>query len=233
MMQSFKRLTIGLAALLLLTVGYSAKAVTLADLISKTYNNGTITSGNLTFSNFTYVDDATFAVPATSIVVTPTTQPFTKNYGLSFTAGWVMSGGTADYNIGYVVTAPSTTLSDYELNMNASLLGSNSSNGNGWISISESVTAPPNITLNSIQTNLKMVNGVTTLNQLSASNTYPLQSTILISKDIYITADSNTTAHLSVINQTYSQVPEPGALTMLIASGICGSLVFLRRRSLA
>ncbi len=229
MMQSFKKLIIGLAALLLLTVGHSANAVTLDTLLS----GGTITSGNLTFGNFSYTDSANLSVPASTINVIPIQQPFSKTYGLEFSGSWVTSTTpvTADYTISYTVTAPTATIDDYELNMTGAIIGTPPT---GQITIAENAIDQNNNGLASIGTALAYNGSYTpTLSILSAKGYFPLQSKLLINKNINISNGAGTITHLSVVDQNFSQVPEPSALMMLFGSGICGSLFFLRKRSVA
>jgi hypothetical protein len=233
MMQSFKRLTIGLAALLLLTIGYSAKAVTLADLIN---NNGTIVSGDKTFSNFSYIlnPGTNSGLPdASAVTVTPIT--LNGNYGLNFSGAWnnPTLNTTTDAKIGFIVTAPGPIIVDDELFGNPDLTGTMSSPNQGFMSITETAINASNVTVSHLTIEDAYLNGQNTLIS-DAHGYFPLNPTykLTVTKDMQF-YNGGLTPTLSSVDQTFSQVPEPGALTMLIASGICGSLVFLRRRSLA
>lgn len=81
-----------------------ANAVSLADLVN---NNGTITSGDKVFSNFSYTS-ASGGLPQPS-AISVTSVMRNGNPGLEFQAAWnnPTPGTTLDGLIEYVVTAPS------------------------------------------------------------------------------------------------------------------------------
>jgi hypothetical protein len=236
-MRFYKASTICLAIGLLFAGAVRSQAVTLADLIA---NNGTITSGDKVFSNFTYQVTAGSTLTAASGVNVSAIQTF-GNYGLEFQGGWQNTsvGTTADALITYVVTAPGPYIIDNELYGNPFVLAGNAAGQSGTVSIVETlhgVAVNSSIGVPLEIHDIASYNAVTgnTDHQtvLSDHQTFANVNTLKASKDMLFT-NNGLTPSLSFVDQTFSQsnVPEPGVLGMLLSSGIAGSLFLIRRKA--
>ena len=222
---------------MLLTVGYSANAVTLEDLIN---NNGTITSGDKTFSNFSYSPSGSTLPTAADINVNPI--QLNGNYGIQFQAGFnnPTFGTTTDALLGFTVTAPGPLIVDDELLGNPfTLAGSGNSSLSGAVSIVETAINSNNQTVNTLSIQDSATydpsTGKTTHTTISDDHGYFTATPynyLIINKDMQF-RNGGLEPTLSYVDQSFSQVPEPSALMMLFGSGICGSLFFLRKRSVA
>jgi len=198
--------------------GASAQVFNLADLIA---NNGTITNGDKVFSNFAYL--ATGDMPlAAGVNVVPITVA--GNLGIQFQGGFtdLPGGGSSDALITYVVTSlQGATITDAHIDGNPDVVG-----GTGALSITESFTpdAPNTMSIFDIEP------GAT---QVSDSTIFATpHSSLHVQKDILGVAGDGI-ATLSFVNQTYSQVPEPGSMALLMGLGVTGTTFAyarLRRR---
>jgi hypothetical protein len=238
-MKLFKPFAVVLTAALLFAGGVRSQAVTLADLINHTNgSNGTITSGDKVFSGFSYSVSGTGLVDASNVNVNPIT--LNGNFGLQFQAGWnnPNSGTTTDALLGFVVTAPGPLIVDDELLGNPyTLAGSGTNSLTGSVSIVETAINPSNVTISSLSIQDSAVYNPTTGNttHTTISDDHSLFSatpytSLTISKDMQF-RNGGLEPTLSYVDQTFSQVPEPGVLGMLLSSGIAGSLFLLRRKA--
>jgi hypothetical protein len=247
-MRSLSGMKIGLAVALMLSVGLTAKAVTLQDLITKSYNGGVITSGNLTFSNFSFTATSLPSNVSTSDVennmtVLPYANP--TGSGLDFNMMpqsnifWFLTNlAENNANISWSYDVQSDQIYSNALTYGWIMTGEyGGQSGKGSVDFTENVTSNNNpvssLPLNDSVTTT--VNGNTTY--LSASSPlvpapahYSPYSLLHVDNSLSFSS-SNAAITYGNIDQTF--VPEPGALTMLFGSGICGSLFFLRKRSVA
>jgi len=196
---------------------------TLAALVA----GGTITSGDLVFSNFQNpTQTGNLNVLLTDIMVVPILTG--GEYGIRFqTALWSLSGANQNYDIGFSFEV--TTSSHEPITGNTlSIVGG--SDGLGHANLAETVYDQGN---NSLAGELVYINQSGTGNNQfvdSATFTGSPQSVILVNKDFAMTTGSDTNAQIFVshIDQTFV-VPEPSTLALSAMGGLV-SLLALRRR---
>ena len=240
-------LTIGLATVMMLSVGLTANAasLTLYDLLTP---GSTITSGNLTFSNFNFSggslpDYITVADVENNITVSPYANQ--TGSGLDFNMMpqsemfWFLTNlAENNANISWSYDVQSDQIYSNALTYEWIMTGEyGGQSGNGSVDFTENVTSNNNpvsiLPLNDSVTTT--VNGNTTY--LSASSPmvpapahFAPYSLLHVDNSLSFSS-SNAAITYGNIDQTF--VPEPGVLTMLFGSGICGSLFFMRKRSVA
>ncbi len=208
-----------LGAGLAFLVTTSAQAALLSDLIS---GNGSITNGDKVFSNFGYI--ATGENPtADRVNVNPTTDG-SGNLGIRFSGGFVDldNNGASDALISFKVTVtdPSRKINDVHLAFNGDVVGAPGTTG--FVGITETfLPTDPNVQLSVFEIQPA---GTTKLTDW-ANLTTPV-SELFVQKNIILLSGPGAVATISFIDQTFSQVPEPTALG-LIVSGIA-ILVFRR-----
>lgn len=203
---------------------------TLAYLVA---NNGTLTIGDKTFSNFGWqaslADASELNTDAAGLIVTP--QMLDGIYYLDFSGGIVVDNllGTStllgDLKLTYTVTAsPGWIINMIDQNYTVNAL-----QNSGQIIIGETVKDAQAIIVG---------NSTLTLNPLDLSdplaetgdnlNINPGEQKLFVMKDITIAAYANQLVGMSDIQQSFHQVPEPSA--MLLGSLGGGWLLFLRSR---
>jgi hypothetical protein len=245
MMSGMNWMKIVLILTLLLSTGIATKAVTLQDLLSP---GATITSGNLTFSNFSFsCNSLPSNVSSTEVAQNMTVLPYANatGSGLDFNMMpqsnmfWFLTNlAENNASISWSYDVQSDQIYSNALTYGWIMMGAyGGQSGKGSVAFTESTSSNNNpvstlplndtvsATLEGNQTYLTASSPV-----VPAPAHYAPYSLLHVENNLSFSS-SNAAIAYGDIDETF--VPEPGALTMLIASGICGSLVFLRRRSLA
>ncbi len=190
-------------------------------------SGGAILIGDKLFDDFTYVtSDSTGLtnnlLPAGAISLGALSN--SVGFGLSFNAPFFTAQNIQkDFVITYSVTVTNAPLliSDVHLDYNGAFVG------NGFSIVTETVFDAGGI-------------GGNLLGQINVHNPPPLMSTnlflnpaqpkLFIQKDIQLLSFSNNDiATISVVNQVFSQIPEPSTIT-LAAGGLAGLWHWHRRR---
>ena len=208
-------------ALLVLGMAGTAAADHISNLADLIANDGTVVVGDKLFSNFTYA--WTGDMPdASGVNVIEYTDP-DGNFGIQFQGAFLdLAGGNAsDALITFDVTVldPALMISGAHLAGNPAVAGGNG--GNSFGSVTETFL-PGNITDSLVifadEDSAVLADWVTFDQPVT---------TLSVQKDIILFADDDAVATtLSFVNQSFSQIPEPGSLALL---GL-GGLAMLRRR---
>lgn len=206
------------------------QSVGLADIIGQ---YGSVQVGDKIFADFSIVGD----VAPHQVTVTAIQDTF--GYGLRFSGGFVAVGNQiTDFVLGFsVAVAPEAEewyISDVHLRFNGNYVGE------GFAEIVEQVFAGGPIPLGSLLGQLFVSNPPTIL-----EDTFYLQQPlkkIYVLKDVLLYGGGDVPPHrrignvagtnratISVIDQTFSQIPEPGTV-LLVAAGLLGVALTGRRR---
>lgn len=209
---------LGLTAVLLSSS--VSRAVLLSDLLG---NAGSLTNGDMRFSNFVWQGVPGSSLPADQIDIQPTTDVH-GNLGIRFQGGFrdLPGGSVHDTVVGFdVEVAAVPWIEDIHLLSNGTLNG-----GRGFFQITETVTHPDwpqPLQLYSYDSNLPSGSHVIRL-----ADTVDLRparmpvNKLRVVKDIQLEAlDLNLPVNLSFVDQTFSRTPEPNAAGMLL-TGIAG-----------
>lgn len=175
--------------------------------------------GDKIFSNFTYTSSAfggALAVPAAGITV-DTLGPagsgaslLDANIGLQFNAGWnALAGQTSDSAIGFTVTVVggAAILEDFGL---AQVSGVTP---DGSASVAEDGCGPAPCTPSQLAVMTFDSGGSNT--QRTADTIFTPVGSVEVMKDISVTGGTDGAAHLSLVSDTFSQVPEPLSMGLL------------------
>jgi hypothetical protein len=185
-------------------------------LASLTNSGADLIVGDKEFDNFSISGD----YQASQVNVTPIQE--NGDYGIRFSGGFVAGGQTEDLILGYQV---SVTNSPDEISAANLLFNGAVTFGTGLAEVVEQVFTnnPPAFY------GQMAVFATATTNQLSTSlPIIPPQTFLSINKDVELTAQLPAFSSISIIDQTYTQVPEPSTLALAVA-GLSG-LFLLRRR---
>lgn len=190
--------------------------------------------GNAVFSNFTYVSSAfggALAVPAAGVTV-DTLGPagsgasiLNSSLGLQFNAGWnALAGQETDSDIGFTVTllGGAMNIEDFGLAQVSGVLP------NGSASVVENGCGPAPCTPSELAV-MTFDYGGTNTQRVNDTMFAPLGS-VTVSKDISVTGGTTGSAHLSLVSDTFSQVPEPMSLGFIGGGLALLGVARLRRR---
>ena len=195
------------------------------------------TIGDKIFSDFTYTSSAQGATQVLASGITVNTlgpagtgagtvgQDFPNDIGLQFNASWIASGVNTftDSIIGFTVTVvngANMLIHDAGL---AQLAGAS---GTGTASVVEKGCGPVPCQLN--QWGVMTLDSATTFNSVNGTIFAPVGS-VRVQKDISVNSGTSGFAHLSKVSDTFSQIPEPRAMSILLSLGLLGGL-FLRKK---
>jgi hypothetical protein len=192
--------------------------VTLADLQA----GGTITSGDLIFSDFADITQTLdTAVPLSDITVSAIDN------GIRFqTSDWSLSGAGFSYDLAFSFDVSTTDGSRITGNA-LSITGGYS--GSGQSQIAETINSPSHVTLATEYAYLNQ--GNTGSDQTYDSATFTGQTSLLVGKDLSIftgTGEITPSIFVSHFDQTFTTVPEPATMALAALGG--ASLMFFRRR---
>jgi hypothetical protein len=218
---AWSALSLGLVACLLSVTVNAATigpAVNLNDLIT---NNGSVVAGDKTFDNFTYINNSGQMPLASEVNVTPILE--SGNYGIRITGAFAdaQGGGLSDAVLTYRVTAsPGRQIVDVHMAADVAIFGDN-----GFVGVTETFFPEDPLTIIDV---FEVKPGFVQLTD-GADLTAPVQS-MHVQKDIIAFAGNGSAATLSIIDQTFSQIPEPGC-GLLLLSGLVGMTLVRRRVS--
>lgn len=215
---SYGLLLFGMAATIATATPACPDGGTLSTLLASGYS---CQIGNDVFSNFTYTSSAfggALAVPAAGVTV-DTLGPagsgaslLSDSIGLQFNAGWnALAGQTTDSDIGFTVTVlgGAITIEDFGLAQVSGVLP------DGSASVVENGCGPAPCTPGELAVMTFDAGGSNT-QRVSDTMFAPLGS-VTVSKDISVTGGTDGSAHLSLVQDTFSQVdaPEPSSAALL------------------
>jgi hypothetical protein len=190
--------------------------------------------GDKIFSNFTYVSSAfggALAVPAAGVTVV-TLGPngsgasvFNNDIGLQFNAGWnALPGQTSDSDIGFTVTVVGGALRIEDFGL-AQVSGVTP---NGSASVVENGCGPAPCTPSELAVMTFDYGGSNT--QRVADTMFSPLGSVEVSKDISVTGNTSGSAHLSLVSDTFSQIPEPMTMGFIGGGLALLGVARLRRR---
>ena len=184
-------------------------------LASLTNSGQNLVVGDKDFTDFTISG----GLQAGQVDVTSITE--NGNFGIRFSGAFVSGATPLDFTLGYQVSVTNSA----NLISAANLIFNGSVVPTGLAQVVESVFT------NSID----LVGQLTVFasassNQLSATLPItPPQRVLTLSKGVQVEATLPAFATISTIDQTFTQIPEPGVLTLVMA-GVTGFLLLRRRR---
>jgi hypothetical protein len=231
-----KRLFLG-AVTLGLVLGFGASSSradvtdpSLQDLIT---SGGSLTVGDKVFSQFGYTASSGQAPLAADISVgqiPPAGTDALGNFGIRFgLAGFDNPNNNiaTDFLITYTVTAPSALLTDIHLVSNLAFVNPPPAGSDAFGNIVESISATgfPQIA----QINNSLTGTSQSLNASATFNPAGPYTTLFVTKDVELFSRPDALVTLSFIDQSFSQVPEPGSL-MLMGLGGLGLMGYAWRR---
>jgi hypothetical protein len=186
-------------------------------LASLTNSGADLIVGDKEFNNFTISGDFV----ASQVKVTPIQE--NGDFGIRFSGAFVAGGSAEDLVLGYSVevTNSPNLISSANLLFNGAVTF-----GTGLAEVVEQVFTnnPPSFY------GQMFVFATATTNKLTASlPILPPQPFLSINKDVQLTAMLPAFSSISIIDQTYTQVPEPSTVALAVV-GFSGLFLFRRRR---
>lgn len=216
MRNTFHRLL--LVIVLVAFAGQVRAAITLADLLQ----GGTITSGDKVFYGFeNFSETGDLVVGPANIAVIPIFSG--GEYGIRFQTGlWQLVGANKSYDIAFDFNVRRLDRLPYIHDNTLVITGGQANGGNA--TIAEGVVDPTNG--NTLANKLVIINPNVQILVDHKIFAYDV-AVALIRKDFAMTTGANANALIFVshFDQTFSQVPEPGVLTIMSLA----SLGLLRR----
>ncbi|MGA2883537.1 MAG: PEP-CTERM sorting domain-containing protein [Bryobacteraceae bacterium] len=186
--------------------------------------------GNLDFSNFTYSSSASAPpVPTPAADVTVNTVDNASGIGFLFTSSWTAPGPNefTDAFIGFTVSViggGSATLEDAALVQTGSI---DKTNSGSLASVGEGGCAASTIEACGDTPDWTLVTSESSNSATFADHTfYAPTGVVSVSKDINVVSGSNANAFASIsgVEDTFSQVPEPRSLALLLGLGLVAGL---------
>jgi hypothetical protein len=193
-------------------------------------NNGTITIGDKTFSNFSFQASGLTSFDPNQIIVTASESGgvdyLTWSGNMSFVSGGIASG---DLLLSYIVTANPGAINMIDQSYAGTAI-------NGLLAVTETVATGSfggTIVGSSHLDTTDLTDPPGEPVQGDNLNINPSQSKLYVTKDIGFAVISANGGHVTItqVEQSFHQVPEPG--TMLLGSLGGGLLLFLRSRRTA
>jgi hypothetical protein len=185
--------------------------------------------GNLDFSNFQYHSSASLPptpVPASNVTVDALNG--TSGIGFSFNSSWTAVGPNefSDAAIGFTVSVVGggpATLEDAALIQTGAVDGTNTGS---LASVGENGCTGSSNGLDCAQQWSLVTSQTSNTSATSAHTFYLPTGSLTVSKDITAITGSGegTFASVSLVQDTFSQVPEPRALAMLLGLGLVAGL---------
>jgi len=188
--------------------------------------------GDKIFSNFTYTDSATggaIAVTAAGITVNsvgPGQSVTGSNYGLAFDGSWTaLNGQTNDGDIGFTVTVVNGAGMEIT---DAGLAQTSGITASGVASVAEQGCSGTGCTPGTWAV-LTLQYG--TVDAAASDQWLSATGSVTVSKDINVVAPTGSFAAISLVTDTFSQtaVPEPRALSLLLALGLVAGFAFRKK----
>jgi len=201
------------------------------------YSSGCVV-GDKVFSDFTYVASAgggaskILAGGITVDTLGPTSDPnpasfYSPDIGLQFNTSWAVGPGqTLDSTIGFDVAV----VGGASLIKDAAVVQSPSGvSGDGIATVTEAGCGPdnpPGCTPGD-WTVFTFKQGSS--NHFKDSTTFSTVGSIEVSKDIGLNGNSNGIATISQVQDTFSQIPEPRAMSLLLSLGLLAGLALRKK----
>ncbi|MBV9762118.1 MAG: PEP-CTERM sorting domain-containing protein [Acidobacteriaceae bacterium] len=219
-------MTFGLAATAMTAFATPVCSSNVTDNGSTYFGGGySCTVGDLLFSNFSYTGSGTNPISASQITVDTVSN---DGIGLSFHAPWSAGAGmTTDGTIDFTVTVlgGGSLLEDFGLAQTSGVSGS----GSASVAEDGCGPAPCLATGGSIYVLTFQDSGE---RQAQGETTFAPVNSVSVEKDISVNGNSGF-ATISVVQDTFSQVPEPVSMGMMGGGLALLGLVRLRRRAKA
>jgi len=208
----------------------TTRADFLQDLIT---TGGSLTVGNLVFSQFGYAPASGEAPLASDITVgqiPPSGTDAFGNFGIRFGLAGRDEPNTAatDFLITYTVTAPSALLTDIHLASNLSIAGTPATGDTPFGNIVETIRAAGNPLIAQISNSVTATSS--SLSALATFNPEGPYTTIFVTKDVQLFSTPGAITTVSFIDQAFSQVPEPSAWLLTGLELSCGCVLVFGRR---
>jgi hypothetical protein len=204
-----------------------------ASLLSYEGLSGGCTIGNLLFSNFSD-SESPIPGPVTAASITVDTlgpsgeSVYNADNGVAFTAAWIATQNQSiDTDILFTVSVVGggpATLTD------AGLAQLSQVQSTGTASVAEDGCTGAGCNPLTAQWGLLTLN-TSTLSETTDTTIYSPTGTVNVAKDIAVTGGTNANgfAHLSLVQDTFSQVPEPRAVAFLLGLGLVAGGIFRKK----
>jgi hypothetical protein len=211
---------IGAVVALALTCAPGSEAQTnlgpTVSLASLTNSGATLIVGDKAFTDFTIGGNFS----ASQVNVTPI--QLSGNFGIQFSGAFVSGGSPETMTLGYQVNVTNSLNLISAANM---LFNGNVTGPTGQVQVTEQVFTNSNQFAGQLFVFATATNSV-----LSATlPIVPPQSFLTVSNSVFLTAQLPAFGSISTIDQTFTQVPEPSAMALVVA-GIAGVCLLRRRR---